>query len=40
MLEPLPFVGDELLQAVSFGFELTDSLLELFCVALGRLRLA
>ncbi len=40
VLEPLTFRGDELLQTVSLGFELTDSLLEPFCVALGRLRLA
>jgi hypothetical protein len=40
VFEPLTFRGDELLQTVSLGFELTDSLLEPFCVALGRLRLA
>lgn len=40
VLEPLTLRGDELLQTVSLGFELTDSLLEPFCVALGGLRLA
>lgn len=40
VLEPLTLRGDELLQIVSLGLELTDSLLEPLCVALGSLRLA
>ena len=40
VLEPFALGGDEVLEAVALGFELTDSLLEPFCVALGHVRLA
>ena len=40
LLEPFALVGDELLQAVPFGYELADSLLELLGVLTCGLRLA